>query len=117
VFCSDTLEHVPQPERALAELERVLTPGGAALLTVPVLWHRPTRVRSEPCGGALRHHLPASYHGSRALAKPEHGHFVFREFGPDLLDQFAQRFDLRTVFLDLWRNPFDCAFVLRRRGA
>jgi len=115
VFCSDTLEHVPDPERALAELERVLLPGGAALLTVPLLWHRRTRVRSERAPDGLRHHLPPSYHGSRALAAPEQGFFVFREFGPDLLDRFATRFDVCTVFLDLWRNPFDCAFVLRRR--
>ena len=114
VFCSDTLEHVPDPVRALAELARVLVPGGAALLTVPLLWHRSTRVRSERTNGELHHHCTPSYHGSRALATPQHGHLVFREFGPDLLDLFAEHFAVHTVFLDLWHNPFDCAFILRR---
>jgi SAM-dependent methyltransferase len=34
---SDTLEHVPDPRRALAECRRVLKPGGVMCFTVPVL--------------------------------------------------------------------------------
>ena len=35
VFCSQTLEHVPDPNRVLAEIERVLKPGGHLWLTAP----------------------------------------------------------------------------------
>ncbi len=35
VFCSQVLEHVPDPERALAEFKRVLAPGGVLILSVP----------------------------------------------------------------------------------
>lgn len=35
VFCSQVLEHVPEPWLALAEFRRVLRPGGALILSVP----------------------------------------------------------------------------------
>ncbi len=35
VFCSQVLEHVSHPSKALAELHRVLKPGGCLSLTVP----------------------------------------------------------------------------------
>jgi SAM-dependent methyltransferase len=35
VYCSEVLEHLPAPEAALAEIERLLAPGGIAVLSVP----------------------------------------------------------------------------------
>lgn len=35
VVCSEVLEHLPEPARALSEIGRVLVPGGFALITVP----------------------------------------------------------------------------------
>lgn len=35
VLCSEVLEHVPQPERALQTLYRILRPGGIAIVTTP----------------------------------------------------------------------------------
>lgn len=35
VFCSQVLEHVPEPVTALAEFRRVLSPGGHVILSVP----------------------------------------------------------------------------------
>lgn len=37
VLCTETLEHVARPARVLAELARVLRPGGALALSVPFL--------------------------------------------------------------------------------
>ncbi|MEI6160983.1 MAG: methyltransferase domain-containing protein, partial [Roseococcus sp.] len=51
---SDTLEHVPDPARALRECARVLTPEGALCFTVPVV---PGRMSVSRAG------LPALYHG------------------------------------------------------
>ena len=37
IFCSQVLHHLPEPERALAEMHRILRPGGKLLLSVPHL--------------------------------------------------------------------------------
>ncbi|MBZ0298748.1 MAG: class I SAM-dependent methyltransferase [Anaerolineae bacterium] len=42
IICSHVLEHVPDDRRALAELFRVLKPGGWAALNVPVRMNQPT---------------------------------------------------------------------------
>ena len=41
ILCTETLEHVPEPPRLLAEAMRCLRPGGTLLLTVPFAarWH------------------------------------------------------------------------------
>jgi len=39
ILCTYVLEHLEEPARALAEARRVLTPGGAAIYTVPHIWH------------------------------------------------------------------------------
>ena len=66
VLTPHVLEHVPDTSRALAELFRVLRPGGRVLLQVPVPQAR-TTVPTEP-----------EYHGDRTLV-----HF---RFGWDLAD-------------------------------
>lgn len=38
VVCSQVLEHVFSPEKFLAEIFRVMKPGGSMLLTVPFVW-------------------------------------------------------------------------------
>jgi SAM-dependent methyltransferase len=40
VVSTEVLEHVPEPHRALAEMQRVLRPGGFLVLTTPVYWPR-----------------------------------------------------------------------------
>lgn len=38
VLCNQVLEHVQNPTRFLGEINRVLSPGGALILTVPFFW-------------------------------------------------------------------------------
>jgi SAM-dependent methyltransferase len=38
VLCNQVLEHVPEPSMLLAEITRVLRPGGVLLLTTPQTW-------------------------------------------------------------------------------
>jgi SAM-dependent methyltransferase len=44
VLCSEVLEHLPHPERAVTELCRVLRPDGCLILSVPFL----SRLHEEP---------------------------------------------------------------------
>jgi len=44
MLCSEVLEHVPHPQRAVGEFARVLRPGGTLVVTVPFL----ARLHEEP---------------------------------------------------------------------
>jgi SAM-dependent methyltransferase len=83
VVHSDTLEHVPDPVRGLAECRRVLRDGGACAFTVPIVVGRLTRSRDG---------LPASYHGE--VAKGD-AYLVHTEFGAD-----AWTWPLKAGFAD-----------------
>jgi SAM-dependent methyltransferase len=82
VLTSETLEHVPDWRRALAETRRVLRPGGRHVFTVPLV---PGRATSEDVGGRGWHH--ARGRGPFRLVG-RHGDMLVRtEFGRDLLDE------------------------------
>jgi ubiquinone/menaquinone biosynthesis C-methylase UbiE len=52
VVCTEVLEHVPHPESALAEMRRVLRPGGLLLGSVPARsWIWRLRFLSSTCPG------------------------------------------------------------------
>ena len=70
VVHSDTLEHVENPIHALAECRRVLKPGGALCMTVPVVVARMSRNRAG---------LPLSLHSQSDA--PDYA--VHTEFGAD----------------------------------
>lgn len=74
VIHSDTLEHVKDPIKALAETLRVLKPGGYTCYTVPMVVGRlsKTRPKNEP-----------SYHGSEG----NNEYLVYTEYGSDAWTQ------------------------------
>src|SRR5262245_31626356 len=49
VLCTEVLEHVPDPGRAVLEMARILRPGGTLLLTAPL--------------GSILHQEPYHYYG------------------------------------------------------
>lgn len=73
VVHSDTLEHVPHPERALSECRRVLRSNGKCIFTVPIIVDRMTRSRDG---------LAPSYHGRSGV--PADDQVVCTEFGADV---------------------------------
>lgn len=92
VVSNDVLEHVDDPARALAEIGRVLRPGGVLLLTVPFHTGMENSVRrAKVTEGGLVHYLPEVYHGNPVS---DDGSLVFTDFGWDLLgDIRAAGFD------------------------
>jgi SAM-dependent methyltransferase len=73
VVHSDTLEHIPNPEKALSECRRVLSTKGKCIFTVPIIVDRMTRSRTG---------LVSSFHGqSDVLANDQ---IVFTEFGANV---------------------------------
>ncbi len=72
IIHSDTLEHVPDPIKALAECHRLLKPMGSMIMTIPIV---PTRLTRR------RDHLPESYHGQSGTAAGDMK--VITEYGAD----------------------------------
>jgi hypothetical protein len=100
VVHSDTLEHVADPVRGLAESHRVLRRGGYTCYTVPVVVGRLTKRRDGQ---------PPSYHG--VAAQPEH--LVHTEYGADAwVEPIAAGFsECRVVPLEY---PAGLALVARK---
>ena len=113
VITSDTLEHVPDIDRALRETLRVLRPGGTHLFTVPVVWDRATRQRARLEGSVLTHLLPPSHHGAPAEGKSDF--LVFYEFGADFVDR-CRSAGFEIELLRHEDNPAVVTFVARKPG-
>ncbi|MEI8111091.1 MAG: methyltransferase domain-containing protein [Chitinophagia bacterium] len=106
VLTSETLEHVPNIDKAFSEIHRVLKPGGKHIFTTPVVWDRPfTRIRASMLDNQVIHHFPPSYHGSKT--KNQSDYLVFYEFGADLVD----RCKLAGFQVELLRNQHNPSLV------
>ncbi|MDO4769517.1 MAG: methyltransferase domain-containing protein [Brachymonas sp.] len=70
---SDTLEHIPNPERALSECRRILRADGKCIFTIPIIVDRMSRSRAG---------LARSYHGQAQIDADDH--LVHTEFGVDM---------------------------------
>ena len=81
VVTSETLEHVPDLERAVAEIRRVLRPDGRHVFTTPLLPGVPTTYRraSLGTGGVVTHLATEIRHPGGDV-----GYLVYHEFGADL---------------------------------
>lgn len=76
ILCSHVLEHVDDDRKALRELERVLAPGGLALLMIPVTAQQTYEDPSVTCPEERR----------RLFGQVDH----VRCYGPDVVDRFRE---------------------------
>jgi SAM-dependent methyltransferase len=102
VVHSDTLEHVEDPMRALAECARIIRPDGACIFTVPVRVGRQTRSRRG---------MPPSYHGHPGCHQADY--MVHTEYGSDVwADVLRGGFDSCEIVA--YRFPAGIAMIARR---
>ncbi len=135
----DVLEHVFNPERAIQEIHRVLSPGGAHVFTAPKhkgLVETVQRARLRP-DGSIDHLCDAEYHGSpigdhRVLVTHDYGqdfetllsrwsgasaeviHTVDRSYGLDA--EFNEVFVIRKLDSTPPRSPLRPSTPRRRRS-
>jgi SAM-dependent methyltransferase len=98
LITQDVLEHVLRPDRAVAEIARVLRLGGAHVFTVPIYHGRRTLVRAVPSDYGIEHLMPPDYHGGPK--SPERS-LVIREWGDDFVDFVSEHSGLSTEVLRL----------------
>lgn len=112
VLSSETLEHVPDLSAALAEIFRVLVPGGYHLCTIPVLPGVPAtfaRARLSP-GGIVPIDVPLICHPGGDAGYP-----VFTEFGADLPDRLsAAGFEVTVHYGPVSEDDLTQVYACRR---
>jgi len=112
VVTSETLEHVPDVDKALSEIRRVLKVGGHHVFTVPLVSARQnTKQRARIVDGVVVHDHPPSYHGSRETRGGDL--LVFYEFGSDFLER-CKAAGFATVLHTDPDNPANVAITAER---
>jgi len=114
ILTSESLEHVPDLNKALAELRRVLTPGGRHIFTVPLLPGVPrTYARSVVRNGAIEHLAPEIRHPGGDVGYP-----VFTEFGADLDELLKQAgFEVEMRFGPVCEEDIAQVWICRKPSA
>jgi SAM-dependent methyltransferase len=121
VLTSDTLEHVPDSEKAFNEIYRVLKPGGFHLFTVPVIPSQGATIRrARLVNGECQFLLAPAYHGFWG----QEDMFVFTDFGMDIVHKLRLIGFVTDVLLERsarsdfnTEDKLDTAFAFRSQKA
>ena len=114
ILTSETLEHLPDPDKAWQEIYRTLKGGGYHIFTIPVVpWQLKTRQRARIVGGMREDLLEPAYHSPWGREDV----FVYTDFGMDVLEKLND-IGLKTeVFYLSPESDLDVAVVFRSRKA
>jgi Methyltransferase domain len=114
VLTSETLEHVPDLALGLAEIRRVLVPGGRHLFTVPRLPDVAAtfaRATVDDRGVVVPHATPICHPGGDV------GYPVFTEFGADCLEIFRRAgFETTLLFGPTTEDDLAQVYLCRKMG-
>jgi len=110
ILTSDTLEHVPDPDKAWSEIRRTLKPGGYHIFTIPVVPSQSvTKQRARLSGGRTEYLTEPAYHGGEWGAEDQ---LVYTDFAMDVVDAL-NKLGLSTEVLYYKQSNKDVAFVFR----
>jgi SAM-dependent methyltransferase len=101
VLTQDVFEHIFHPDLAIKEIERVLRPGGAYIMTVPIVMKsNPSERRASiEVDGRITYLRDMQYHGNPI---DERGILVTIDWGYDILDYLNYHSSLQCemIYLD-----------------
>ena len=98
VLTQDVFEHIFHPDRAIKEIERVLKPGGAYIMTVPIVMKsNPSERRARiAANGSVIHLKDIQYHGDPINEK---GILVTLDWGYDILNYLNYHSSLQCTMI------------------
>jgi SAM-dependent methyltransferase len=98
VVTQDVFEHLFQPDRAIREIARTLRPGGAHIMTVPIVNKGAASARRASLAeGRIVHHAEPQYHGNPV----GDGSLVTIDWGYDIADYLTHHSGLPTTIVQI----------------
>ena len=130
VICSEVMEHIPEEEKALAEVVRVLKPGGTLGISVPRYWPEAICWRLSHEYHSVKHGHIRIYRKKELIAKVlaqkvkfkgfHHAHSLHTPYwwlkclkGPSRKDSRSINLYHRFLVWDLMEKPFLTTFLNR----
>jgi 2-polyprenyl-3-methyl-5-hydroxy-6-metoxy-1,4-benzoquinol methylase len=113
ILTSETLEHVPDPDKAWSEIHRVLKAGGWHIFTIPIIpSQKATVTRAKLVNGNREVYLKLAYHG----AWGDENMVVYTDFGMDLVEKLdGMGLNTEVLYQKTENDELDVAVVFRSR--
>lgn len=100
----DVMEHVNNPEKAFAEISRVLRMGGVHIFTTPIYHFQKTRARIKINNGQVINVLPEIYHGSPINKK---GSLVTYDWGNDIAEFIEISSGMKSEIIEFHKSKYN----------